>query len=181
LEEVRIPIQGGALAGDLELPPAARGLILLGRSPRDRLLAEVLKRHMGTLLVDLGPGTLRCATEWAAARLRIHLGLLVPVAVAPPALEVAARLPEVVRAVVCRGGCAGCPPSLLAQVHASTLLLVGSDDVEALTSAQSALGCLAGVRELAVLAGTSARFAEPGAMGRIAELARVWFELYLDL
>jgi hypothetical protein len=181
LEEIRIPIRGGALAGDLELPPAARGLILLGRSPRDRLLAEVLKRRMGTLLVDLGPATLRCATEWAAERLRTQLGLLVPAGAAPPALEVAAQLPELVRAVVCRGGCAGSPPSLLAQVRASTLLLVGSDDVEALASAQSALGRLAGIRELAVLAGTGARFAEPGALGRVAELARGWFELYLDL
>jgi putative phosphoribosyl transferase len=92
-------------------------------------------------------------------------------------LAAAAQLPDVVAAVVCRG--ARPEGEVLAHVHAPTLLVVGGDDREGLAANQAALGRLAGLRELAVLAGASARFTEPGALGRLAGLASDWLVRWL--
>jgi dienelactone hydrolase len=58
---VSVPIHGGALEGDLSVPPSANGVIVFAHgsgssrhSPRNRHVAEVLNRHsLATVLVDL--------------------------------------------------------------------------------------------------------------------------------
>jgi putative phosphoribosyl transferase len=169
-------------AAQVRLPELAapRGLVLLpGGGARDRLMAAILERRLATLLVD-EVRQLVAVTLWAAAHpttRHLRIGYCASAASAQAALEAAAELPDVVAAVVCRG--ARPEGSVLPRVHAPTLLVVGSDDREGLAANQAALGQLAGLRELAVLAGASARFSEPGALGRVAELAGDWLVRWL--
>lgn len=80
---ITIATEGVTLAGDLTLPPHARGIVLFAHgsgssrhSPRNRLVATALNRHgLATLLVDL----LTAEEEVSDARtgtLRFDIGLL---------------------------------------------------------------------------------------------------------
>src|SRR5581483_11753592 len=134
-EEVRRAVDGGAVDGDLALPPGARGLVLFAHgsgssrlSPRNRLVAGVLEQAgLATFLLDLLTreeeeldrrggelrfdvellaGRLAAAADWLAAdagTAPLPLGLFGASTGAAAALIVAARRPELVRAVVSRG------------------------------------------------------------------------------
>jgi pimeloyl-ACP methyl ester carboxylesterase len=159
---------------------APRGLVLVtGAGPQDRLLAAVLERRLATLLVEEVRHLVALTEEAAAhpATRHLRIGYCASPDTTPAALAAAARLPDVVAGVVCRG--ARLEGDILSQVYAPTLLVVGSDDREGLAAGQAALGRLAGLRELAVLPGASARFSEPGALGRVAELAGDWLVHWL--
>jgi putative phosphoribosyl transferase len=82
-QEVRLPVDGVTLIGDLAVPPEARALILFahgsgsGRhSPRNRAVARALRpSRLGTLLIDLL--TRREEAEDAATgHLRFDIGML---------------------------------------------------------------------------------------------------------
>ncbi|HJU83014.1 MAG TPA: hypothetical protein VJ600_02275 [Holophagaceae bacterium] len=61
IQQLRIPMEGAVLEGDLVIPEGARGLVLFAhgsgssrRSPRNRMVAKRLQvRGLGTLLFDL--------------------------------------------------------------------------------------------------------------------------------
>src|SRR5215216_1744309 len=82
-EQVRIPTGGVILAGDLRLPPSARGIVLFahgsgsGRhSPRNRFVAERLRdAGLGTLLIDLLTEREE-RIDARTAHLRFDIGLL---------------------------------------------------------------------------------------------------------
>lgn len=174
-------------------------------SPRNRMVAARLQdAGFGTLLVDLLPSH-EANLDELTGRYRFDIGLLAerltavthwlqaqPAARSLPfgyfgastgaaaALVAAARQPGVVGAVVSRGGRPDLAGAMLRRVTAPTLLIVGGSDQAVLRLNRDALGQLAAShKELVTVAGATHLFEEPGALERVAELARAWFARYL--
>lgn len=98
---------------------------------------------------------------------------------AAAALVAAAELPEVVAAVVSRGGRPDLAREALRQVIAPTLLIVGSRDPVVLELNRQAFAQLPGKKKLEIVPGATHLFEEPGALESVAQLAKNWFALYL--
>ncbi len=98
---------------------------------------------------------------------------------AAAALVAAADRRDSVQAVVSRGGRPDLAGEYLHLVHQPTLLVVGGDDTEVIAPNRAALRELPGEGRLEIVPGASHLFAEPGAMERVACLARDWFLLHL--
>jgi dienelactone hydrolase len=173
-------------------------------SPRNRHVARVLREAgLGTLLMDL----LTRAEEQAEARtahLRFDIPLLarrlggaidwlgadeqtraLPIGLfgastgGGAALVAAAERPDVVRAVVSRGGRPDLAGPALAGVRAPTLLIVGERDHPVIALNRDALARLESEKRLEIVPGASHLFEEPGTLERVARLAAAWFERYL--
>jgi pimeloyl-ACP methyl ester carboxylesterase len=69
----------------------------------------------------------------------------------------------------------------LSTVAAPTLLIVGGDDTEVIELNKQAYAKLRCEKELAIVPGAGHLFEEPGALVRVSELARKWFEEHLVL
>jgi putative phosphoribosyl transferase len=99
---------------------------------------------------------------------------------AAAALDASAARPEIVRAVVSRGGRTDLA-SDIGQVHAPTLLIVGANDSAVLQRNSEALRMLNCRRRLEVVPGATHLFEEPGALERVAALSAAWFHEHLAL
>ena len=194
------------LAGVLGLPRPALGLVLFahgsgsGRlSPRNAYVATALRQAgLATLLFDLLTeseagdrgkvfdtellaGRLASATLWALQQddiADLPIGYFGASTGAAAALVAAARMPAVA-AVVSRGGRPDMAGSLLGDVRAPTLLIVGGRDGGVLELNQQAFERLRCPRSLEVVPGAGHLFAEPGALDQVIELARQWFTRHL--
>jgi len=93
---------------------------------------------------------------------------------AAAALIVAARQPDLVTAVVSRGGRPDLAMHDLHTVLAPTLSIVGSHDKEVLALNNKALSALNSNSRLVVVPGASHLFEEPGALEDVARLASDW-------
>jgi dienelactone hydrolase len=204
VSEVRLEVAGASLGGTLTIPHAARGLVVFAHgsgssrfSPRNRQVADVLhETGIGTLLidlltaeeeqVDLRTRELRFdiallaervvgAVDWAAAEHELPFGAFGASTGAAAALVAAAERPELVRAVVSRGGRPDLAGDALARVPAPTLLIVGSRDPVVLDLNREAMEHMSAETHLEVVEGASHLFEEPGTLDRVAELARDWF------
>lgn len=169
-------------------------------SPRNQLVAATLQRAgLGTLLFDLlepeeeardaRTGELRfdipllssrlsAAIDWlsaAEAGAEAPIGTFGASTGAAAALVAAARRPARVRAVVSRGGRPDLAGDALPNVKAPTLMIVGGADPTVLELNQSALRMMQTTTELEIIPGATHLFEEPGALERVAELARDWF------
>jgi putative phosphoribosyl transferase len=173
-------------------------------SPRNQFVAQLLhKAGIATLLIDL----LTVAEEEEdrrTARLRFDINLLSSRVVAATnwlsvqpdtrdlnigyfgastgaaaALTVAAQHPFSVKAVVSRGGRPDLTGSLLAEVKAPTLLIVGSLDMQVLELNRMALSLLRCEKQLEVVPGATHLFEEPGTLEQVAQLASNWFQRFL--
>lgn len=94
------------------------------------------------------------------------------------ALDAAALRPDIVRAVVSRGG----RPDLakhLADVKAPTLLIVGGNDTMVLDLNNEASRLLRCTKEIEVIPGATHLFEEPGRLEAVAAAAGAWFQKYL--
>jgi putative phosphoribosyl transferase len=98
---------------------------------------------------------------------------------AAAALIAAARRPHRVAAVVSRGGRPDLAGDVLARVTAPTLLIVGGRDTEVLRLNRLAQQRLGGESRLEIVPGAGHLFEEPGALDRVAALARDWFVAHL--
>jgi putative phosphoribosyl transferase len=173
-------------------------------SPRNRAVAEVLQHgRMGTLLLDLLT-EIEDRTDAATAEFRFNIELLadrlvgaidwaqahphtssLPIGLfgastgAAAALIAAARRPDVVHAVVSRGGRPDLADAALDVVAAPTLLIVGGRDDVVIALNQQALTRLKSTKELQIVPGATHLFEEPGALSRVSQLATTWFERYL--
>jgi dienelactone hydrolase len=173
-------------------------------SPRNRAVAGVLvAAGLATLLMDLltadeeaedlRTGHLRFDVDLLGRRVIASLDWLAADATtgvlpagcfgastgAAAALIAAAERPEHVGAVVSRGGRPDLAGDALRRVTAPTLLIVGGNDVQVLRLNQSALAALAGEARLEIVPGATHLFEEPGALERVAALARDWFVRHL--
>ena len=171
------------------------------RSPRNLYVAEILQsRGIGTLLFDLltrSEGVidelnmefrfdipllakrLIGATRWTLSAGGIDgmkIGYFGASTGAGAALVAAAELPEVVAAIVSRGGRPDLAGNALGRVRAPTLLIVGGADKPVITMNQKALAQLnCTEKKLVIVPGASHLFAEPGSMEKVAHLAADWF------
>ncbi|GIJ23524.1 dienelactone hydrolase family protein [Micromonospora lutea] len=174
-------------------------------SPRNVAVAHQLNRAgLGTVLVDLLTAA-EDEMDAATAELRFDIGLLAdrlagtlnwlaterPFGAAPvglfgastgaaAALVAAAQRPDLVRAVVSRGGRPDLAGAALDRVRAATLLLVGGLDEEVITLNEQALGKLTSRAELRVIPGATHLFEEPGTLDQVAEAAVDWFHDHLQ-
>jgi putative phosphoribosyl transferase len=101
---------------------------------------------------------------------------------AAAALQAAAHYadqPEVVQAVVSRGGRPDLAMESLPLVTAPTLLIVGGDDRPVIQLNQQALARLTAPKDLLIVPGASHLFEEPGTLEEVSRLAREWFQRYL--
>jgi len=95
------------------------------------------------------------------------------------ALVAAAQRPEVVRAVVSRGGRPDLAGAALPHVRAPTLLIVGGADVPVIAMNEEARDRMRAPVELRIVPGATHLFEEPGALEEVASLARDWLIRHL--
>jgi putative phosphoribosyl transferase len=206
--ELRLALDGVELAGDLTLPSEPRGLVIFAhgsgssrRSPRNRAVAATLNRAgFATLLFDLLTEDeaqrrelvfdipllahrLAHVTRWASedpGTGGLAIGYFGASTGAGAALSAAADVGRLVRAVVSRGGRPDLAAEHLPQVSAPTLLIVGSRDQQVLELNRQAAALLRCPHQLAVVAGATHLFEEPGTLEQVADLAIDWFEAHLS-
>jgi dienelactone hydrolase len=173
-------------------------------SPRNQHVARVLREAgLGTLLIDLlTPDEesidqytrhlrfdiellamrLIGATDWLRQNPLTHelgIGYFGASTGAGAALMAAAERPDVVRAVVSRGGRPDLAGPALMRVHAPTLLIVGGADAPVIDLNERAMGLLKVEKELRIIPGATHLFEEPGALEGVARLAADWFARHL--
>jgi putative phosphoribosyl transferase len=141
---------------------------------------EALDERTRHLRFDIGllAERLVAAADWLqaeAATARLPLGCFGASTGAGAALVAAAQRRDTIRAVVSRGGRPDLAGEALAQVRAPTLLVVGGNDVPVIELNRQALAQLGGEKKLVIVPGATHLFEEPGALERVAELAREWF------
>lgn len=203
--EIDIPPFG--LPGSLVMPAAGYGVVLFahgsgsGRlSPRNRHVAAGLQSSgLGTLLFDLLTEAesadrrnvfdipllserLLVAAQYIRSLDALRdapLGLFGASTGAGAALVAAARAPELIGAVVSRGGRADLAGEHLRAVRAPTLLIVGSLDDGVIDLNEQAYAILAGEKRLVIVEGAGHLFEEPGTLDQVIVLARDWFTRWL--
>ena len=173
-------------------------------SPRNREVAEFLgHRRFATLLLDLLTGReetvdsvtaefrfdiprigprVTAAAEWVAARADLRplpVGCFGASTGAAAALMAAAERPDLIAAVVSRGGRPDLARPALARVKAPTLLIVGGYDAPVIEMNRDAMRQMTAHVELEIVPGATHLFEEPGTLEQVCELAADWFERYL--
>ncbi len=109
----------------------------------------------------------------------LRIGLFGASTGAAAALLAAAERPEVIHAVVSRGGRTDLAEAALPRVKAPTLQVVGALDPVVLTLNDQSSQALQCEQRLEVVAGATHLFEEAGALEDVARLAGDWFEQYL--
>ncbi len=169
-------------------------------SPRNRCVAQALdEAGLATLLIDLltaaeereDDRTARLrfdinllaervvgATDWLlenAETARLRAGYFGASTGAAAALTAAAERPDTIGAVVSRGGRPDLALPVLNRVKAPTLLIVGGRDLPVIDMNREAFEQLQVEKRLEIIPGATHLFEEPGALERVARLARAWF------
>jgi putative phosphoribosyl transferase len=174
-------------------------------SPRNRYVARMLRQaNLATLLIDLLTAEEE-TIDLQTRHLRFDIGLLAERLVgatdwltqnpdarnlrvgyfgastgAGAALFAAAERPELVAAVVSRGGRPDLAGQALPRVAAPTLLIVGENDLPVISMNREALEQLRTEKELEIVPGATHLFEEPGTLEEVAQLAAKWFVRYLN-
>ncbi|MBE0429948.1 MAG: dienelactone hydrolase family protein [Thermoleophilia bacterium] len=174
------------------------------RSPRNRYVAgELYGAGLGTLLmdlltsdeeaVDMFTGRLRFNIELLAARLAgatdwlaeyhetrgLIVGYFGASTGAAAALVAATQKQERIGAIVSRGGRPDLAGTVLDQVGAPTLLIVGGEDTVVIGLNEEARAKMTATCEMRIVPGATHLFEEPGALEEVARLAAAWFARYL--
>lgn len=201
--------EGIALPGMLGIPPGARGVVLFAHgsgssrlSPRNTYVAQVLRDGgIGTMLfdlltpaedlhyenrfdIDLLTRRLIEVTQWVVRQSRaggLDIGYFGASTGSASALNAAAELGSLIRAVVSRGGRPDLAMENLPRVQAPTLLIVGGEDDVVLELNRQAFAHLTAPKRLEIIPGATHLFEEPGTLERAAELATGWFQQYLGM
>lgn len=143
-----------------------------------------LTRHL-RFDIDLLARRLVLATDWLAqepATRDLPVGYFGASTGAEAAWVAAAERPQIVGAVVSRGGRPDLAGPALSRVRAPTLLIVGGYDVPVIHLNRKALRELgADDSQLVIVQGASHLFEEPGALDKVARLAAEWFARHLSL
>jgi len=182
----RSEVQAAGLEGELSVPAAATGAVIFAHgsgssrhSPRNRYVAGVLNEAgLATLLVNVPDAdSLVAVTRWLTDRSQLEglkIGYFGASTGAAVALVAAAELPNLIHAVVSRGGRPDLAGDALERVEAPTLAIVGGNDSVVLELNRQALARMHCVKQLHVIPGAGHLFEEPGALEEVATLARGW-------
>ena len=182
----------------------AHGSASSRHSPRNRYVARMLNEaKLATLLIDLltpheevideRTAQLRFDIDLLAERLvdttdwltqypdtkYLRIGYFGASTGAAAALVAAAERPDQVHAIVSRGGRPDLAGPALPRVRAPTLLIVGGNDVQVIELNRLALAQLRSEKQLVIIPGATHLFEEPGALDKVAWLAREWFQRHL--
>jgi len=205
---LEIPANGVILKGDLNVPEGPRGLIIFSHgsgssrlSPRNRFVAGTLvANRFATLLFDLLTPEedldyeqrfdielltkrLIGVTRWIRRQpdySKGDIGFFGASTGAASAIRAAASIgPEIIKAVVSRGGRPDMAMNALTKVESPTLLLVGGLDTEVIKLNQQAYEAMHCSKELTVIPGASHLFEEPGKLEQVTHHANKWFLKYL--
>ncbi|AVR45574.1 hydrolase [Christiangramia fulva] len=208
-DKVKIDLGRIKLDGILTVPPSPKGIVVFSHgsgsshlSPRNSYIAGKLNSHkFATLLFDLLTegediqfknrfdielltDRLLQVSEWLkdqAATIDLPLGFFGASTGAASALRASALMGEKVEAVVSKGGRPDMAGSVyLTKVTAPTLLLVGGKDDVVLSLNQKALHEMNCTKELKIIPGAGHLFAEPHTLERVAVLASLWFDKFLN-
>jgi len=145
---------------------------------------EALDVRTGALRFDIGllAGRVADATTWIDTRpetAAMRLGYFGASTGAAAALTAAARNPARVHAIVSRGGRPDLAENALTRVRAPTLLIVGGRDDHVIDLNRHAAQALSVEHRLEIIPGATHLFEEPGALDKVAQLARAWFVSHL--
>lgn len=204
---LKLPVENFYLEGEVTLPVKAKSIIIFSHgsgssrfSPRNRMVAKQLRKAgFGTLLFDLVGQSekdeykKRMDIELLTRRLvaitlwmynhseykDYDLGYYGSGTGAATALSAAARLNDLIKAVVCRGGRPDMAENQLKNVKCPTLLITGELDFHTLKINRKASENLTCINQLVVIPGASNLFEEPGKMNLVAKDAVTWFRKYL--
>ncbi|MBI4181082.1 MAG: dienelactone hydrolase family protein [Chloroflexi bacterium] len=175
-------------------------------SPRNQYVARVLRdAGLATLLFDLLTideeaedlitrekrfdisllaRRLVGATDWLQSNeqtRRLRLGYFGASTGAAAALVAAAERPNVVAAVVSRGGRPDLAKPVLNRVKAPTLLIVGGNDFPVIDMNRQALSQLNVEKQLVIVPGATHLFEESGTLEQVSKLASDWFIKHLTV
>jgi dienelactone hydrolase len=210
---IQIPAGAVYLEGILSLPDQARGMVIFvhgsdRNGPRNRFVADLLNAAgLATLLFDLltpeeqqqdsQTGQFGFDVELSTRRTvevahwlaeqpdgrSFKIGLFGSSTGAAAALNAAARQPELIRAVVSRGGRPDLASAALPEIHSPTLLIVGERDLTVLDRNRIAIRRMNPwvEKKLVVIPNATHLFEEPGALEQAGHLALGWFEKHLSL
>jgi dienelactone hydrolase len=174
-------------------------------SPRNQSVARYLnQRGLATLLLDLltedeeildqQTSELRFNIGFLAKRLllatdwirhhpqgeKLGLGYFGASTGAAAALVAAATQPDLIQAVVSRGGRPDLAAAYLDVVRSPTLLIVGGHDEPVIDMNREAMQRMKLAQcKLEIIPGATHLFEEPGTLERVAELSAEWFTHYL--
>jgi alpha-beta hydrolase superfamily lysophospholipase len=174
-------------------------------SPRNRFLADELRQQgLATLMADLltpeeeaydlRTGNLRYNVDLLARRvidvtdwidesertMRLNMGILGSGVGAAAAMIAAVERPEIVKAIVSKGGRTDLAGNVFSQIEAPTLLIVGGFDYTVADNNRKAYARLGVPKDLIVIPEATHLFEEPGTLEEVARLASKWFQRYLD-
>jgi putative phosphoribosyl transferase len=151
-------------------------LLTLEEERRDALTAE-LRFDIDRLAVRTS-----ALADWVSEQestAGLGIGLFGASTGAAAALVAAAARPNIVGAVVSRGGRPDLAGEWLRLVRQPTLLIVGERDIQVVQLNHRARERLSGPTRLVVVPGASHLFEEPGALEQVARLAAAWFVEHL--
>jgi putative phosphoribosyl transferase len=173
-------------------------------SPRNRYVAQTLERvGLATLLMDLMTEReersdaitralafdiaflaerVEAATEWVLSNeptRHLRIGYFGASTGAAAALVAAAHKPDVIGAVVSRGGRPDLAADSLPDVKAPTLLIVGGRDMPVIEMNRQAAALLRVENQLVIVPGATHLFEEPGTLDQVAQYAGEWFTQHL--
>ncbi len=207
--QVKINIDGVNLEGILTIPERSSGIVLFAHgsgssrfSPRNNFVARRLQEYdMGTLLIDLLllkedldyntrfnidllSSRLTEISRWLMKKKEtknLNLGLFGASTGAAAALITSVEIGLKIKAVVSRGGRPDMANEALTRVQAPTLLIVGGNDNKVIELNRAAYKILGSqVKKMEIVEGATHLFEEQGALDKVADLAIVWFEKYLN-
>lgn len=206
-EIIHIRVNSVQIEGSLVIPENAQGIVLFAHgsgssrhSPRNNFVAEVLRKSgFATLLIDLLTETedlvyktrfdidlltnrLLLVTEWLQNQdktKKFPIGYFGASTGAASALKAAAKLSNVIKAIVSRGGRPDLAGPDLLKVQCPTLLIVGGNDKVVIELNQEAYDKLTAIKELTIIPEATHLFEEPGTLEEVASLASLWFRKYL--
>jgi dienelactone hydrolase len=160
------------------LNDAGLGTLLMDLLTADEERVDTVTRHLRFDIAMLAK-RLVDACRWLAATADtadLPIGLFGSSTGGGAALVAAAQLPELVGAVVSRGGRPDLAGSALEGVRAPTLLIVGGLDEAVIEMNRDAMTAMHNAPcELVLVPGATHLFPEPGALEEVAEHARAWF------
>lgn len=206
---ISVPAGEINLSGELIIPVNSQSLVIFSHgsgssrfSTRNNFVArELHKQGIGTFLFDLLTKeedmnyANRFNIELLSERLIVvtkYIRLLPAVSGlkigyfgastgAASALRAAAALPDIIDAVVSRGGRPDLAINIADKVKAPTLLIVGEKDYDVIEMNETAYQKLQCKKKMEIVPDATHLFEEPGTLEKAASLAADWFSAHLKL
>ena len=204
--EIIIPVGKISLKSSLTIPSGSKSIVIFshgsgsGRfSPRNNFVAKALhKEKISTLLIDLLTpiedelyenrmnidllsDRLVIATKYVLNENELKdfsIGYFGASTGAASALQAAEELPNIIDALVSRGGRTDLTLSL-SRVQAHTLLIIGGLDEDVIELNKDAFIQLQCYKKMIIVKGATHLFEEPGKLEEVAKLSTDWFKKFL--